>query len=272
MQSEAVESSSPLTTLRGHVKTFASRRTRLIGALRTLTQPLVSRTRVEEIPGWVGRIHGIKVPKDDRHANPAPSPVGSANIKILFKLLEATAEVEGEIAECGVFRGSTIIPMGLFIKQHGIPKKIYGFDSFEGFPDTVDIDLKLGGAADSEKRRGGFGNTSFQTVSKRVEDMGVTSLVTLHQGFFQNTLSRFGDRKYSFVHIDCDIYQSYKECLEFFYRRLSPGGIILFDEYNDPPWPGCNKAVDEFLADKPEKLEMIQRDNEQKWYLKKLPG
>jgi hypothetical protein len=49
---------------------------------------------------------------------------------------------------------------------------------------------------------------------------------------------------------------------------MSPGGVVLLDEYNDPPWPGCNKAVDEFLCGKPERLEMIERDNHQKWFFR----
>lgn len=52
----------------------------------------------------------------------------------------------------------------------------------------------------------------------------------------------------------------------FFYPRVEAEGINRFDEYNDPPWPGCNKAVDEFLAGKPERLEMVSRDNYQKCY------
>ena len=70
----------------------------------------------------------------------------------------------------------------------------------------------------------------------------------LVSGYFRDTLQEFSELRFSFVHLDCDIYASYMECLEFFYPRLAPGGIILLDEYNDPPWPGCNKAVDEFLT------------------------
>jgi hypothetical protein len=44
-----------------------------------------------------------------------------------------------------------------------------------------------------------------------------------------------------------------------------PGGIILFDEYNDSPWPGCNQAVDEFLVATSLKLEPITRDNYEKY-------
>lgn len=73
------------------------------------------------------------------------------------------------------------------------------------------------------------------------------------------------------MHLDCDLYGSYKECLEFFYPRMNLGAIVLFDEYNDPPWPCCNQAVDEFLGDKPEKLEEIERPNHQKYFFTKLP-
>jgi len=50
---------------------------------------------------------------------------------------------------------------------------------------------------------------------------------------------------------------------------MSPGGIILFDEYDDPPRPGGNLAVDEFLGDKSEKPVVIQMDNYEKYYIQK---
>ena len=58
--------------------------------------------------------------------------------------------------------------------------------------------------------------------------------------------------------------------MEFFYVRMSQHGVILLDEYSDPPWPGCNKAIDEFMADKPEKCKAIQRDNYVKYYIIKI--
>ncbi|MGA9508866.1 MAG: hypothetical protein WBV55_09625 [Candidatus Sulfotelmatobacter sp.] len=66
-----------------------------------------------------------------------------------------------------------------------------------------------------------------------------------------------------------NLYDSYKQCMEFFSPRIIASGIISLDEYNDRPWPGSNKAVDEFLAGLPEKLEMIERDNYQKWHFVK---
>jgi hypothetical protein len=70
---------------------------------------------------------------------------------------------------------------------------------------------------------------------------------------------------------DLGIYQAYKEGLEFFYPRLSAGGIILSNGYNKAPWPGCKKAVDEFLAGKPEQLQLVEMDNYQRFDRKLNP-
>jgi hypothetical protein len=50
---------------------------------------------------------------------------------------------------------------------------------------------------------------------------------------------------------------------------MTAGGIILIDEYDDPPWPGCNKALDEFLVGRKEQLQRIERDGFIKYFLRK---
>ena len=50
---------------------------------------------------------------------------------------------------------------------------------------------------------------------------------------------------------------------------MCKNGAILLDEYDDPTWPGCKKAVDEFLADKEENCIQIQEDNQIKYYIQK---
>jgi hypothetical protein len=184
-------------------------------------------------------------------------------------LLRQTLQVDGEVAECGVYRGATLITVGLYLAETGTAKTLYGLDSFEGFDEGVEHDIQLKGAADSEKRRGGFSSTSYEELLNRLKTYGLDRKVFLIKGYFEHTLKCLSARRFSFVHLDCDIYQSYKQCLEFFYPRLNAGGIILVDEYNDPPWPGCNKAVDEFLQGRRETLQMICRDNYQKYYIVK---
>ena len=237
--------------------------------LRAATRPLVTLRSVERCPGWLGTLHNLKVPGNVQ-ANPEESPAGSSNIRIIFALLEPALSLEGEVAECGVWQGSALIPTGLFVQRHAPGKRVMGFDSFQGLNDAVSRDVALGGEGDPRKRVGGFSNTSYEGVRLRVEQFGLMDTVTLAPGFFQDTLPMHASARYCFVHLDCVIYESYRQCLNFFYPRMVKGGIILLDEYRDPPWPGCTQAVDEFVADKPEQIAEIRSDNYIKYYLRKL--
>ena len=230
---------------------------------------LAKRVPIADCPAWAAFALQMKVP---RRVQPRAqrSPSGSANIKILLRLLDETAGISGDVAECGVYRGATLLSMGLYLQQRKIEKTLFGFDSFQGFDESVQVDLQLGGETYPDKRVGGLGNTSYKNVWDRAKWLGLTSRVRLTKGRFEEALPSVADRRFSFVHLDCDLYESYRTCLEFFYPRLARGGIVLLDEYNDPPWPGCNKAVDEFLADKPETLVECESDNYQKWCFRKI--
>ena len=224
--------------------------------------------RLRSLPAWFGELHEISVP---RGVIPAASPdtASSANINVILDLVDTVTEVEGDVAECGVFRGATLIPIARYVLETGCGRRVFGFDSFQGFGEEVAVDLALGGKEDAFKRPRGFAETSYDLVWGKALKFGVDRCLEVIPGFFRESLVRVADRRFAFVHLDCDIYASYKECLQFFYPRVAPGGVILLDEYDDPPWPGCNKAVDEFLADKPERPTPIQRDNHVKFFIRK---
>jgi O-methyltransferase len=236
--------------------------------IRHLTAPLFARVPISRWPTVMGRIHDLSIPKSVV-PNPRPEPRGAADINILFELLDRTAGVEGAIAECGVYRGCTLVAMAIYLQQTRSAKLLYGFDSFQGFGEVIEYDLRLQTAAvDSNKRADGFANTSCELICRKLELFGLSN-VRLIPGFFEMTLRSCPETRFSFVHLDCDAYASYRDCLRHFYPLVSRDGIITLDEYNDPPWPGCNQAVDEFLADKAEKLEEICRDNHIKYYFVK---
>jgi O-methyltransferase len=240
----------------------------ILRLVQDASAPLVTRMPVEGWPSWLGHLQEMRVPSTQaRH--PKPSPTGAANIKIVLALLKECLALKGDVAECGVYRGSSLLTMGLYLKQRRIPKMLLGFDSFEGFPGTVAVDLRLGGAPDEQKRHGGFSDANYTRLSRRIALFGLTDRVRLVKGLFDHTLPQVQQRTFCFVHLDVDIYDSYRTCLDFFYPRLVKSGVILLDEYDDPPWPGCNKAVDEFLADKPEKPVAIESDNFVKYFIRK---
>lgn len=243
-------------------------RDRALSLAQLVSGPVLRRVPIEAWPRIAGRIYGIGVPRGVvPHAQ--PSPRGGSNANIITHLLWETIGVPGRTAECGVFRGSSLLMIGQWLRHHDPVRDVCGLDSFEGFDETIGVDIALGGGDSGDKRVGGFSLTSELDLRRRIAALGLDGRVQLLPGFFSDTLQECAGDMFSFVHLDCDIYGSYKACLEFFYPRMSPGGIILLDEYNDPPWPGCNLAVDEFLADREEELALIESDNYQKWYLEK---
>lgn len=145
---------------------------------------------------------------------------------------------EGEIAEVGVYRGGTT----RIIAKSCPNKKVHLFDTFTGMPDvSKEIDLH---------RSNDFSTTSLEFVSEFLADC---SNIVFHPGIFPSTADTVKNLRFCFVHIDVDIYTSTRDCLEFFYNKMVPSGIMVFDDYEGEGCPGVKKAVDEFFKDKQEK-------------------
>jgi hypothetical protein len=233
--------------------------------------PIAASVPVRNWPSLFGKVYDVRVPNLIREQVPV-SPKGPANTNILLDLLDETRAVPGNVAECGVYRGSTLIPVALYAKQQSFGAKFYGFDSFSGFGDTVAADVAMGGAPDNEKHAGGFSGTSQEYVQRRVDALGLSDRISLVPGFFSATFPTIPPLPWRFVHIDGDTYEAYRSCLEYFWPKLSDGGIILFDEYEDPPWPGCNLAVDEFVQANGIKINAIERNGYRKFYIRKAPA
>jgi O-methyltransferase len=241
---------------------------RLKETVAEATGRLLRITPIAAWPAAVSRLAGVLAPQAVV-PNEHPSPRGGANVNILFELIDRTAGLEGDIAECGVWRGRSLIAMGVYLKQRNASKTIWGFDSFQGFDASIVRDIALGGEQVDMKRLRGFDDTSLALVNKKANVFGLRN-VRIVPGYFKESLPKCDSARFSFVHLDCDIYDSYAVCLDFFYSRMVCGGIILFDEYNDPAWPGANRAVDAFFWGRPEKPENILRDNYEKWFVVKI--
>lgn len=150
---------------------------------------------------------------------------------------DAVGRSQGQLAECGVYKGGT----AKILAERVSDRPIHLFDTFAGMPETDPV-------RDWHKA-GDFADTSVESVRQYLSDH---QNVTCVPGFVPDTLDVVQDCRFAFVHIDLDIYPAIKSACEFFYSRMASGGIILFDDYGYPSCPGARLAIDEFFADKPE--------------------
>jgi hypothetical protein len=143
--------------------------------------------------------------------------------------------VSGDFAELGVYKGCTAAILKYYAQQ--FQKRLYLYDTFEGFPeeDLVNYD-------EGQKRF--FSDTSDIFVKKYID---ANEDVILIKGYFPKSIPwEQRNLKFSFVNIDCDLYKPMLAGLEFFYPRLSEGGMIFLHDYSSGYWNGCKQAIDEY--------------------------
>jgi O-methyltransferase len=151
----------------------------------------------------------------------------------------ATAKLPGDIAEVGVFRGGT----ARVICEAKKDRPLHLFDTFEGLPAPEEID--------SAFRKGQYA-CSMESVREYLKGFPA---VNFYKGYFPGTGEGVKDRKFSFVHLDVDLYESTFQALQFFYPRMDVGAMIVSHDYVE--FPGVRQAFDSFFAQKPEPvLEM----------------
>jgi len=188
----------------------------------------------------------------------------------LERIANSIERFDGAVAECGVYKGGTLLGMAHILRLRGIQAPIYGLDSFEGFPNPAAEDFLADGTLHEYAKKGFFSDATCEKLQRKIARLGFADTITLIKGFFEKTLHQLGEEKFSLVHLDCDLYQSYKTCLEFFYDRVLTGGYIVFDEYDFsmPVYPGAQKAIDEFLRGKPETLQSFG-DRHRRYFIRK---
>jgi O-methyltransferase len=120
-------------------------------------------------------------------------------------------------------------------------RPLHLFDTFKGIPEVEEID--------AGKFAVGQYAASLETVTNYLKDY---PKVFFYKGIFPTTAKPVKGKTFSFVHLDVDTYKSTSSCLEFFYTRMSTGGIILSHDYSNTF--GVAKAFDEFFE---ERLEPI---------------
>ena len=215
--------------------------------------------------------------------NPLASLHNTSMFLYQSRMFEKIQSLDGDIVECGVGIGQTLIGWLSLVWSYGQRRRVWGFDSFEGFPESTSEDKSYRDAqkGDFWALKGvidGTNVTPLDIVVDSISNYGLTkewlsSILTLIQGWFKDSLTHY-DGQIALLHIDADLYQSYRNVLEILGPKVVPGGLILFDEYLGTMeffnFPGAKKAVDEYFAKTPG-YSCVQRDPYRgKYYVRKM--
>lgn len=176
-------------------------------------------------------------------------------------------DVPGAIVECGVWRGGSMLAVANTLLQLGTTDRdLYLFDTFTGMTEPTERDVRINeGKHASEllsvKKRGAPMQWSrpenFVATMDDVRE-GLTSVdypserVHLVEGDVEETVPGAAPEVISVLRLDTDWYASTKHELVHLYQRLSPGGVLIIDDYGT--WQGSREATDEFLAETGEPL------------------
>ncbi len=165
------------------------------------------------------------------------------------------AGTRGCFIECGVALGGSGIVIATMMPEG---RAFHGYDVFGMIPPPAsDKDDEKSKTRYETIRTGqsrGIGEDQYYGYIENLYDRVVDTFarfgrpvdgrrVTLHKGLFEDTLTP--PDEIAFAHIDCDWYDPVKLCLERIVPRLSIGGYVVLDDYND--YGGCRRSVDEFL-------------------------
>jgi O-methyltransferase len=165
---------------------------------------------------------------------------------LVWSMARSVSNLAGDTAECGVHAGAAsylICATGPADRR----RPHHAFDSWEGLsaPERED-DPRV--AVSFRWARGDL-SVSLDEAKEKLRQF---DNIRYYKGWIPTRFDEVAERRFSFVHIDVDLYQPTRDSLEFFYPRLTPGGILLCDDYGYHTCPGARQAFDEFIADKPE--------------------
>jgi Macrocin-O-methyltransferase (TylF) len=184
---------------------------------------------------------------------------------LYFKeIFDMIVDVEGDVIECGIGRGNSFFKLCCLAYSENKGRKVYGFDSFEGFPETSEEDI-----GPSNLQKGKWNVSTVEIIYDLLTEVGkversfVQNNVILVKGFFDESFHRYDGKEVALLHLDVVLYKSYKLALEYFWPKMAKGGVVLFDEYKNVSreFPGAVKAIDEFFGDLRTQIQFNERVN-----------
>jgi len=216
-----------------------------------------------------------ETPALDRHIIDRVRPYTMTSDERLQALIDAVRycvrrDIPGDFAECGVWRGGSVLAMLLTLQEEGVTDRdVHLFDTFEGMTAPTEHDvssldppaLETWNQAEGKAWKEFFDDSIFNL--EQVREALTTSGYPAHRLHFvkgpvEDTLPTNAPGRLALLRLDTDWYESTRHELEHLYPRLQPGGVLIIDDYGH--WDGARRAVDEYLEEQEERLLLNRID------------
>jgi len=174
-----------------------------------------------------------------------------ARFLVQHELFKLQLPVKGSIVECGVHHGGGLLAWGKLssiFEPYNYHRQIIGFDTFEGFPSINELDKES--SVNKNVKVGDFSlnYNVFEELKECISDfddnrfLNHIEKIKLCKGDAILTIPKFMEENkhliISMLFLDFDIYEPTMIALKHFLPRIPKGGVIAFDELNNPYWPG----------------------------------
>ena len=169
-----------------------------------------------------------------------PDYVRLASLELMAEHI-TSKNIPGDVAELGVYQGQ----FASYINQAFPNRKLYLFDTFEGFDKQEEESDKQNGFYKEHSNLNAFKKTSVELVLKNMQHV---KQCVVKKGYFPKTAEDMPqDATFAFVSIDTDLHDPIFNGLSYFYPRMASGGVIFVHDYNCIGYSGVKPAVQEFL-------------------------
>lgn len=198
------------------------------------------------------------------------APYTLTSVERIMGLVEAVryvvrAEVPGDIVECGVWRGGSMMVVALALVELGVTDRdLHLFDTFTRTPDPGEEDVDSAGVPaadiiDELRTAEAFRYLPMAEVEQLLRDTGYPAH-RLHfvPGMVEDTIPAAAPPAIALCRLDTDWYASTAHELEHLWPRITARGVLLIDDYGE--FRGARKAVDEYLAAHGERVLLHRMD------------
>jgi O-methyltransferase len=176
-------------------------------------------------------------------------------------------QIAGDIVECGVWRGGSMMAACLALLHHGDRNRdVHLLDTFEGMtpPSEFDIEASTHVSASelvklNEKTTNLWAISSFDEVKQNIGAIGYPAdRIHFIKGKVEDTVPAYAPETIAILRLDTDWYESTLHELRHLFPRLVPGGFLIVDDYGH--WDGARRAVDEFIGSTKSRLFLTRID------------